>query len=559
MINFTNSNSEETNKNMISAINFTEESKDTQRTVNMVVDRDKDFEFEMAPPVFETSIVTYNNPENNTVGFITFSDTTPNAGPQKPFNNPQNWVLPGIIREMTDSGNAELMKRVYSDEILYNQSSKLWHIWNGKCYAQDEENQIFKKAQQAIDKALYKLQFLNLDAKQKSDAEKYFKKCKNYERLKKMIELFKSEKGITVMQNMFNPDKDLLNVNNGVVNLRNGLLLPHDKKYLMNMCIDIDYNQDDWDNHAKRPVFMKFIKSVSSGIENIIQYQHVFAGYCLTGETKEQSMYFYMGKGSTGKSTLANVLRFVLGPYCKDAPQSAFTERNDSSNFELAYISDARLVLSSEESERCKLNEPLVKRITGGEEISCCHKYGNFFRYRPQYKVLTTTNEIPYIASQGYDMRRRIKVIPFNQRFKEGDPNFPLDKDLEEKLRKEASAILAWMVKGAILYYSYGFPYCEEIEESIDEVFKEQDPLYNWLNTYFEKDPNSYVSASDLWASYDRYCSNTNSKKTFQAQTGLSRALNKREDLEQRHIRNGNVYYGLKKKEFIYTYDYEEE
>ena len=63
-----------------------------------------------------------------------------------------------------------------------------------------------------------------------------------------------------------------------------------------------------------------------------------------------------------------------------------------------------------------------------------------YFSYIPTYKICISTNEMPYMSSQGFDMKRRIKIIPFNQRFYEPESGLsPVkDKDLPKKLEAEA-------------------------------------------------------------------------------------------------------------------------
>ncbi len=467
----------------------------------------------------------------------------------------RDWLLPGVVMELTDTGNADLMKLYHPDDILFNKDSNKWLIWDEKHYKQDNTNQILLKAQEIIDQALYKLKFHKIESKLKDKVENFLLSSKNLSKLNNMIEVLKSKPGVTVEQNMLNRNKDLLCVKNGVINLRDAHLLPHDKKYLMTKIIDLDYDFRDTVYEDKRPVFTKFIDSISSQDQDLAFYHRVLCGYFLTGETREQSLFFYIGKGSTGKSTLANVLRNVMGPYCKDAPPGAFIEKNNNSNFELAYIADARLVISSEESERSKFDEPLIKRLSGSEELSCCHKYADYFRFKPEFKLLTTTNEVPYIASQGYDMKRRIKALPFIQRFTEGDPDFPLDRDLEEKLKKEAASILAWMVGGAVLYYSQGLYKCEAVDTTIEDIFDDQDYLGDWLDNYFERDATSYITLKELWESYTRYCANTEAKKNITHPKGLAKNLSKRDDIVKCRKTGGVGFKGLKKKDVIYTLD----
>ena len=302
---------------------------------------------------------------------------------------------------------------------------------------------------------------------------------------------------------------------------------------------------------------MDFMNKICGYDKDKIFYLQVLCGAFLTGDTSLQSLFLLIGKGASGKSTFANVIRLIMGPYCKSAPETAFSDKNSNSNFELASIAGARLVIISEESDKNRLNEPLIKRITGGEAISCCNKYGPFFEYIPHFKLLMITNEVPYISSQGYDMKRRIKAIPFNQRFTEKDPDYPLDSHIFDKLKEEKDSIFAWFVLGTILYYeSYcKLPCCHAVNNTGNEIFEEQDNLGDWLETYFENDKNSFTLQEDLWQSYCNYCTQTETKKTYSCSRSLAKNLAKRDEYTKIRKTIGVGFLGLKKKNIIYNYD----
>ena len=103
----------------------------------------------------------------------------------------------------------------------------------------------------------------------------------------------------------------------------------------------------------------------------------------------EQVIVILYGTGANGKSTLLRLLRALTGDYSYHCRPEVFTaKRNDSQGFELVPLAGARVVTASETSAGRRLDEALVKEMTGGEPITCAPKYGDFFTYQPVFKPL---------------------------------------------------------------------------------------------------------------------------------------------------------------------------
>src|SRR5262245_51205557 len=97
------------------------------------------------------------------------------------------------------------------------------------------------------------------------------------------------------------------------------------------------------------PVFEKFIRDVTCGDDELAAYLQRLFGYCLTGETSEEIFAFFYGGGCNGKSTLLNIIAYILGDYAKNAGMETFTQRRHEQ--EIARLAGARLVTASETEE----------------------------------------------------------------------------------------------------------------------------------------------------------------------------------------------------------------
>jgi putative DNA primase/helicase len=87
--------------------------------------------------------------------------------------------------------------------------------------------------------------------------------------------------------------------------------------------------------------------------ESLIQYLQVWFGYALTGDVSEHAVSFFYGAGANGKSTLLEVIRYVMGDYASTAaPGLLMAKRNDQHPTEIADLLGKRLVVTGRNARR---------------------------------------------------------------------------------------------------------------------------------------------------------------------------------------------------------------
>src|SRR4051812_20031336 len=102
-----------------------------------------------------------------------------------------------------------------------------------------------------------------------------------------------------------------------------------------------------------------------------IEYVQRAVGYSLTAMTEEQCLFFLYGTGKNGKSLFAETLRGVLGDYWMKAPASMLmVKRSDRIPNDVARLPGARMVVSSETTAGRRMDEALVKDLTGDDSVA---------------------------------------------------------------------------------------------------------------------------------------------------------------------------------------------
>ena len=120
---------------------------------------------------------------------------------------------------------------------------------------------------------------------------------------------------------------------------------------------------------------------------------------------------------------------------------------------EFARLDGPRMVLAIEADEGRELAGAAVKNLTGGDRITARHLFKEFKEFDPQFKLWFVANDLPRFDGTDSGMLRRVRVLPFDHVPPERDEN--LKKTLSDPAIS-GPAILAWMVKGCLLWQRDG-------------------------------------------------------------------------------------------------------
>jgi putative DNA primase/helicase len=136
-------------------------------------------------------------------------------------------------------------------------------------------------------------------------------------------------------------------VRNGTLDLKTGLLRPHQHVDLLSKQCPVAFNSE-----ATCPLFDPFLHRVMGGNVTMITYLQRLAGMYLTGDVSVQELYVFHGAGANGKSVFLDTLSGLLGDYVCEAAPSLLTTRTHDEHADLA---GKRLVIGSETEEGARL------------------------------------------------------------------------------------------------------------------------------------------------------------------------------------------------------------
>lgn len=408
---------------------------------------------------------------------------------------------------------AERFLKRYGHQFRYFATDATWLAWDGKRWRRD--NQLAERFAQATLRDLLDEADTISSLDERGEFLKFAAGCQKAFKVDAILKVAKNDHGMIVYPDQVDADPFLLNVANGVIDLRTGKLLAHDPALLQTKLAPVEFNPD-----ATCPTWLRFINSVMFGDAELIEFLQRALGYCLTADVSEQVLLFFHGNGSNGKSTMLDTVRRIMGDYAVTVPHRLLMgdENHDTDALKLM---GARLAEAHEVRTGARWNEASLKRITGGDTLQYRALYSSqHTEFRPTHKVLVSGNHRPQVDDLSYAFWRRMRLVPFVQRYVGPDePGYefvPEDRHkdplLAETLRAELPGILAWLVRGCMAWQAArqldpanGLGYPEKMREAVKTYREDQDPIGRFLDDRCVFTKGASVTVKALAAAYESW------------------------------------------------------
>jgi putative DNA primase/helicase len=393
---------------------------------------------------------------------------------------------------LTDLGNAERLVAQHGHDLRYAPSLG-WLAWDGRRYRRDMDGEVVRRMKLTV-RAIYQEAAGVENDKQRDKLVSHARRSEQETRLRAAISLAESEQRVVVDVEDLDADPFLLNVGNGVLDLEDGSLRPHERGHLITRITPVSYKP-----HADAPRWDAFLEQVFSADADLIAFVQRAVGYSLTGSTREQVLFMPHGGGANGKSTFLETIRSLFGEYAQQAPSDLFLEqRTGGPRSDIARLRGARFVSAVETGDGRRLAESLVKQLTGGDRIAARFLYRNEFEFDPTHKLWLATNHLPEVRGTDEAIWRRIKLIPFTRTI----PEHERDPDLLAKLREELAGILAWAIEGCLAWQRDGLQAPAAVTSATSAYRADMDTIGRFLDEVCTLDPTGRTKAAVLYTRY---------------------------------------------------------
>lgn len=404
-----------------------------------------------------------------------------------------------------DMGNAERFVDLFGENVRYCYTEKKWYFYNSMRWSVDNLGVILRMADKCVEamKAEAKL-YLQADEESGGDMAKAFEKHIKSSRSNKSKKamLNEIEHHLPILPIQMDRYKMALNTPSGIINLKNGDVKAHNPEYYFTKITSVDCAEA-----ADCPRWLAFLNDIFAGDKDLIRYIQKAVGYSLTGSTAEQCAFFLYGTGRNGKSTFIDVIRDVFGDYAANIqPETIMVKSSQSNaiNSDIARLKGARLVTSVEPNEGVRLNEGLLKQLTGDDTVTARKLYSEEFEFKPEFKLWMATNHKPIIRGTDTGIWRRIHMIPFDVQI----PEDKVDKNLTHKLKAEMTGIFKWCIDGCLMWQREGLQMPAAVLKSVREYRREMDVISAFIEDKCTLEGT--VQASTLYAAYVSWADSNN-------------------------------------------------
>lgn len=320
--------------------------------------------------------------------------------------------------------------------------------------------------------------------------------------LRAMIEMAKSESGMTRSLIEFDSSPMYLGVANGVLDLSTYTLLSVSPELLVSKRCPINYDPD-----AACPKFLMFLDVVQPDIE-MREFLQRWVGYLLTGSVQEQKLAFLYGSGANGKSVFVELLAWLLGDYSRKIATEMLMHHQRSPQGpspDIVALKGSRFVYANETEEGRRLAESRVKDMTGGDTLTGRVPYGKAdITFQPTHKLVVVGNHRPEITDNSLGMWRRVLLVPFDVTIAEAQR----DPRLLEKLKTEGAGILNWALEGLRLWKKNGLGVPKKIDAATAAYRDEMDIIGEWMAEHCDTGTGYSVYKGDAYKAYKAWALN---------------------------------------------------
>lgn len=417
----------------------------------------------------------------------------------------------GGVIECNDNFLGDSFVREHGADVRFCDQTKAWHIWDGRRWKADTHLTIEHRARLTVEPIGKLAEERAAEAAKEGDDG-------DAKRLGAFAQRALSMRGVSAaldvaagtgrledgspiclpLASFDGPDTHyLLNCANGVLDLRDGALKPHDESKSLHITklVPTEYRRE-----AECPEFLTALDAIFEAdrdrerADRLINLLQVGLGYSMLGVQTHHLLFLLYGpEGRNGKSMIVQIVLAILGhEYGTTAPPGLLRQKKGESHpTELADLHGRRFVSAIETGRGERLNEALVKALTGGDRVKARRMREDFWEFDPTHHMWIATNDLPKADAFDRALWTRFRVILFRRRFlKPGDDGYEesdlvcrADDGLAARIiEREAEGVLSWMVDGCRRYLDSGqVPNPPESREALEQYRDANDPIGEFL------------------------------------------------------------------------------
>ncbi len=441
-------------------------------------------------------------------------------------------ITPEFVRECFDAnelGDGTLYAALNRERVVFNADTKdSWLYYDGVSWHPDKNNSVsLALVERVVEAYAEEMERLKEKVAELQLNEETFKAkiiLKRIGNFRGRIEKLRSVRGrgnclvfarsnaapLTCGYNDLDRNPMLLGCRNGVVDLETGRLLDPRPEYYISKASPVEYKGID----EPCPMWEEFLSSAIDDPE-VVAFLQKLIGYTITGLTDLRIFPILFGRrGQNGKGTIMEIIYHILGPLAGPIQSEMLLQQHNSRSSsgpspDIMDLMGKRIAGASETEDGQRFAVAKVKLLSGGDMLVGRNPNDrDQTTFKPTHTLFMLTNSEPHAPAHDSAFWQRVIQIDFPYTFC-AEPKAPWEKKaipgLADKLKSEASGILAWMVKGTLLWRIEGLKLPPQIAKTTAEYRRREDQLLDFLEECCIQDTNSSIRSTELYDLFKRW------------------------------------------------------
>jgi P4 family phage/plasmid primase-like protien len=444
------------------------------------------------------------------------------------YNNTIDHYIQNTFKGQTEFDLATVLHQMYKNRYVCSsiKNNTWWEFRSNRWIETDSGNSLRKN----ISTKMYKLYFIKSSEYLKvlQDIDKDDEKYKTHSDIVNKLSIISEKLKTTTSKNNIMReakeifyDKDFINKLDSKTHLlsfANGVVDFNEKRFrkghpedYISKSTNMDYRPLKKDRDAKIIQEVDDFMTQLFPIAELNKYMWDHLASCLIGTNQNQTFNIYTGSGRNGKSKLVELMSLILGEYKATVPITLITQKRNSiggTSSEIVQLMGTRYAVMQEPSKGDRINEGIMKEITGGDPIQGRALFKDMVTFIPQFKLVVCTNTMFDIKSNW----RRIRVCDFKSKFTENpvkdDPDepyqFEVDKKIETKFEQWKYVFMAKLVE--LAYENQGnVKDCDIVMGKSMDYREGQDYLSEFLKEKIQKKDGKKIKKTELYETFKQW------------------------------------------------------
>lgn len=287
-----------------------------------------------------------------------------------------------------------------------------------------------------------------------------------------------------------NADDNLINFKNGVWNIQEHKLYPHDSKYLQTIQIPHEVGEFIPFNETRLYNFFRKTKLRKEDIMMGLKYM----AYCMTLKRGLKTFMILLGKSNTGKSVLIRFFENLVGT-CNT---SALSMHELNMRFYPSQLYGRVLNACGDNNSLPLSSIDNLKKITGGDLIMHEKKGKEPFFFVPFCKLLFSFNQMPLqLEEKSNAFYKRMRILSMENEL------FLNDEYVNDLCNNGVEEIIPYLLS---LLPVKEIPRTSSSDRLVENLREDSDSIHAFISKCCVFGEEKIVPKNDLYEAYVRFC-----------------------------------------------------